>query len=328
MRAAYLFESDWAQWSQVEAMTAFGRLADTGITAVMSETDRSTPQIVDYAQSAGLSWIAAYPCFSDHLNENALNRGHPEFAPITVDGLTRPQMEWYVGLSPASAELRAQRLEGIISLVAGAGIDGLVLDFVRWPLHWEMEIRAGSMVSAGSFDDKALAGFADWLGAPVQGGTAQERRDWIQNTAVDEWNEYRCAVVEGFVRDVVSAVRLYRPDLTIGATIVPLGASELRNAVGQDVGRLARHVDWIMPMMYHAIIHEQPSWVGRLLREFESAAPGQVVPILQCDSTRGAEFDADWGAPISVSEREVVIAEASQATSSSSVVLFPGSVYL
>lgn len=331
MRAAYLFASDWAAWNANAADEAFGRLAAQGFTAVMTETDVPTPRIVEHAHRRGLEWIAAFPCFSDHVNGNRLNSTHPEYAPIEADGSLRAQSEWYLGLSPASAELRSARACAALDLAMGAQVDALVLDFVRWPMHWELECREANEASPGSFDDAALAGFAAWIGSPLSGPMdARVRAELVtrsRESGATSWDDYRCAVITEFVRDVVAQLRTVS-SIPVGATIVPVAPDRLRSAVGQDLTAIADLVDWVMPMAYHAILERGPEWIGPLLTEFEERAPGRVVPIVQCDASRGAEFGADWGPVISEAQRQEVLDSVQSATTSESVVLFPGSLYL
>lgn len=331
MRAAYLFASDWTAWDANDAGEAFDRLAGQGFTAVMTETDVPTPQIVEHAHRCGLEWIAAFPCFSDHLNGNRLNSTHPSFAPIEADGNPRAQSEWYLGLSPASAELRSSRARASVDLAIGAQVDALVLDFVRWPMHWELECREANKASPGSFDDAALAGFAAWIGSPLSGPMNDRVRAELVAASLGSdatsWDDYRCAVITEFVANVVAELRTVS-SIPVGATLVPVAPDQLRSAVGQDLTDIAALVDWVMPMAYHAILERGPKWVGPLLTQFEERAPGRVVPIVQCDASRGAQFGADWGPPISEAQRQEVLDAAQSATTSESVVLFPGSLYL
>jgi hypothetical protein len=57
-------------------------------------------------------------------------------------------------------------------------------------------------------------------------------------------------------------------------------------------------------MTYHAILYQPVSWVGEIIRNFNHLVPGQILPVLQVDSTEGAKAGADWGPPISVHEWE------------------------
>ena len=104
-------------------------------------------------------------------------------------------MEWYVGLSPTDRRHQDEVLERIVSIATTYPIDGVFLDFVRWPVHWEIELRSGRpRPPDSSFDPVTLAAFAAASGIRVPSGleTVAERSIWIRAHHLREWVDFKC----------------------------------------------------------------------------------------------------------------------------------------
>ena len=86
---------------------------------------------------SGFRFYAGIACFSDHATNFGKVLERPDLWPVLETGERRPQMEWYVGITPTDRGHQQEILSTIRSVAATFPIDGLFLDFVRWPLHWE-----------------------------------------------------------------------------------------------------------------------------------------------------------------------------------------------
>ena len=64
---------------------------------------------------------------------------------------------------PTFEDHREDRLALLAQLTSRVDVDGVILDFVRWPFHWELECRPGGRVTSTSFDAHTLEQFG---GAP------------------------------------------------------------------------------------------------------------------------------------------------------------------
>jgi hypothetical protein len=74
-------------------------------------------------------------------------------------------MEWYVGMSPTDRTRQEEALAEIKSIALNYPVDGVFLDFARWPLHWEIELRPGRGRPLDStFDPATLAKFEEATG--------------------------------------------------------------------------------------------------------------------------------------------------------------------
>ena len=136
---AFVFPEFWGDSFRAKTQLAIFR--ECGINAVMTEAETYDPAAVDATHAAGLRFYAGLACFSDHASNFRLIRERPELWPILENGEPRPQLEWYVGMTPSDRRRQADLLATIGSIARKNPIDGLFLDFVRWPLHWEIELR-------------------------------------------------------------------------------------------------------------------------------------------------------------------------------------------
>ena len=118
-------------------------MADCGVNAILTESDSYEHSALDATHKAGLRFFAGVACFSDHAsNFHSLNK-RPELWPVLENGERRPLMEWYVGMSPTDRRRQEEVLAEIKSIARTYPVDGVFLDFARWPLHWEIELGLG-----------------------------------------------------------------------------------------------------------------------------------------------------------------------------------------
>ena len=75
----------------------------------MTESDAYDPAAIDETHEAGLRFYAGIACFSDHASNFRLLNERPELWPILEDGSRRPQLEWYVGMTPTDREASGRR---------------------------------------------------------------------------------------------------------------------------------------------------------------------------------------------------------------------------
>ena len=161
---AFVFPEFWENSSDVRSNLA--ALKDVGVNAIMTESDRYDFSAIEATHNSGLRFYAGVACFSDHAANFRFIKERPELWPILENGERRPQMEWYVGMTPIDSRRQEEVLATIGSIARTYPVDGLFLDFVRWPLHWEIELRPGQRKPMdSSFDPTTLAKFEAASGA-------------------------------------------------------------------------------------------------------------------------------------------------------------------
>ena len=296
---------------------ALARLLDEAVAAgigdLVIEIDEVPDGVVEAVTGRGLRLLIGITCFHEH-GEIAF-AADAALRPVGADGRPRERLEWYVGLLPTDAVVVAEIVARCARLAAVPGVSGLVLDFIRWPLHWELELReAGPRLPLASFDRVTLGDFAARSGSPISHEPATAAAE-IADAYRNEWEQYRADTVTRVVRLIAEVAHVN--GVALGAFVLPEG----RARVGQDVAAWEGAVDALYPMTYHAILQRSPAWVGEVVDALEGESRIRVVPILQL--TASPEFSGgwDWGEEVGGDE----LAEATAvARACGAVGFFPG----
>jgi hypothetical protein len=126
---AFVFPEFWKNLPRVPSNLQ--ALRDVGVNAIMTESDRYDFSAIEATHNSGLRFYAGVACFSDHAANFRSVKERPELWPILENGERRPQMEWYVGMTPIDSGRQEEVLATIGSIARTHPIDGLFLDFVR-----------------------------------------------------------------------------------------------------------------------------------------------------------------------------------------------------
>ena len=139
--------------------------ANFGVNTITTESLTYRDDLIDLAHALDMRFVGGISCFSEHGGSNQLLHKRPELWPILETGEKRPLMEWYIGVTPTFDDYNQSRLDEIERIMRDHALDGMCLDFVRWPLHWELELRPGAPEPfQSSFDLHTLARFSDYAG--------------------------------------------------------------------------------------------------------------------------------------------------------------------
>jgi hypothetical protein len=322
---AFVFDAFWE--SPLRAGPALRSLRDCGVNAIMTESDAYDRSAIDLTHQEGLRFYAGVACFSDHASDFRLLEERPELWPILENGEPRTQMEWYIGMSPTDRRRQEEALATIRSIATNYPIDGLFLDFVRWPLHWEIELRPGrSRPLDSSFDANTLKQFEEATGLLPQTGveTPAGRAAWIRENRLAQWIDFKCSVVTSFVREARSALKGVRPEAELGVYLVPDVDGLTEPLTGQRLGDLAPLVEWAAPMLYHNILLRAPSWINVALSHVVSTAGSKTLPVVQADSNRDPGLIADWGPEMTDADFRAVLSEIAAKPEVAGLIVFPG----
>jgi hypothetical protein len=308
MIGVFCFEATWTGWSDERLATELRELRAMGATAIVTETLDPPTCLMRAAEGAGLETHISVPCFSAHAYPELVEGW--DVHPIQADGRRRRQMEWYTGVIPTH-EGYNRALSERIQAVAMARPAGVILDFIRWPLHWELELRASTPEPAeSSFDARSIAAFASWLedrDINVGGDLAPPM---LLGPLREYWTQHKCDVIARFACDVAQSVRAVDPAISLGAFIVPATEVDRRRLLGQDVTALSRCLDVLYPMTYHAILQEPPETVTRITADIRRRSSSVVVPVVQVTADRTVADPWDWGAEFPAEELGLIIDEA------------------
>ena len=321
---AFVFPDFWENAGRANANLA--HLRDCGVNALMTESDSYELSAVEATHKAGLRFFAGVACFSDHASNFSSLKQRPELWPMLENGERRPQMEWYVGQTPTDRRRREEALAEIKSIARTVPVDGIFLDFARWPLHWEIELRPGrERPLDSSFDAATLAMFEAATGAlPRDLDTTSARAAWIRRHRSAEWVEFKCKVVSDFVSEARKALKETKADAALGIYVVPDVGGLTEPLTGQRTKDLAPLVDWIAPMLYHNILLQPPSWVASALAPVAIVAGRKALPVLQADWNRDPAVAGDWGPPMSDANWSEALSQVAGRSDIGGLIVFPG----
>jgi hypothetical protein len=321
---AFVFPEFWENSSDVRSNLA--ALKDVGVNAIMTESDRYDFSAIEATHNNGLRFYAGVACFSDHAANFRFIKERPELWPILENGERRPQMEWYVGMTPIDSRRQEEVLATIGSIARTYPLDGLFLDFARWPLHWEIELRPGQRKPMdSSFDPTTLAKFEAASGA-LPGGlnSIPSKAAWIRENRFQDWIDFKCQVITDFVAKARSALNDANPDAELGVYVVPYMDGLTEPLTGQRIRDLAPLADWIAPMLYHNILLQPSAWVGSALKGVSEIAGMKTLAVIQADSNRDPNDAADWGPPMSAENFSDCLDQVGGQNGVAGLIVFPG----
>ena len=237
------------------------------------------PAVVDAFHEAGMPVYAEFGCF---VGQDWWTRV-PASRPVTDDGRPLETDDWYHGLNPITPQVRQERLEALEKLVTEHDIDGVWLDFIRWPCHWEFP---EPHLPRTSFDTDTLSLFGRDtgidLGATTDAVTAART---LLGRYEEEWTRWRCEQITSWVAEAKALLKRTRPHALLGLFSVPWRLADygggILKVIGQDYHALGKHVDIFSPMVYHVMCGRTPEWIAEVTEEVHALSGKPVWPIIQ-----------------------------------------------
>ncbi len=310
VRAVYGFRPDLAIFQGLSPQQIVDTLKSWGVNAVFGGYRDSA--LVQALHEAGIRVFAEIGFF---VGESFWER-YQCARPIKADGEPLEKIKWYAGLNPACEELVQHRLRELEELVRTYPVDGVWLDFIRWPAKWE---RPDPILPSTSFDPTTLRRFSEETGIQIPANlkTVPEKATWILENHEPEWTRFRCEVIRDVVRKAREICEKAGHKVLLGAFIVPWTDQDFDSAlvkvVGQDIPLLAPLIDVFSPMVYHKLCGRQVPWVGKITEWVHTASGKPVWPIVQ---------SMDEPSPLPVSEFEETLRTGLGARGSQGVIVF------
>ncbi|MFQ5495895.1 MAG: glycoside hydrolase family 10 protein, partial [Phycisphaerae bacterium] len=188
------------------------------------------------------AWVNVMPGWrgkAPPTDRRQLYHTHPDWFWRDAWGRRQP-LGWYNSLNPCYPEVRRYIVAVMHEIVAGYPVDGLHLDYIRFPNEWNNAYPAGVVVPDYPRDPRTLAMFRRAT------GTTPDR-------APARWNAWRTDQVTQLVRDIAGMVRHTKPRVRLTAAVGPVPADAKRRHF-QDALRWIDEglVDAVFPMNYTA----------------------------------------------------------------------------
>jgi uncharacterized lipoprotein YddW (UPF0748 family) len=221
------------------------------------------------AHRHGIKVRAWLPQFHDQM----AIRAHPEWQMHGLkDGLVVPytgrdRREFF--LNPLNAAARDYQRSLIEEIVRAYDVDGIVIDWVRFD-DYAMDLGAETRAQF-----KASAGFD-----PIDIDFSRESPQRSQ------WNAWRTTLIADHVRQLRASLDAIKPDLELGAYILPPEFVE----VAQDAAQFASSVSFLAPMAYYKDWGLPASWIVRTLlpQTVQRAGRAAVIPVFDEDLSDAA----------------------------------------
>lgn len=211
-------------------------------------------------------------------------RKYPNSRPITADGKRLEKEEWYAGVTPTDRDVFNNVLKRIDHIITSTAIDGIWLDFFRWPCHWE---SPQPNFYQTSFDDRTVDLFLKLkhISIPKNIINPLERNKWILKEKLDFWTDFKCDQIIQLSREVRNFVKAKNKNIIIGLFNIPWTDEDfdgaLKKIIGQDLARLASYIDIFSPMVYHALCGQAEQWAEKITGYVYHKTGKPVLPIVQ-----------------------------------------------
>lgn len=206
----------------------------------------------------------------------------PKSRPVNAKGQPIDRVDWYRGLCPNQDFLIKKRLGFIRQLVKKYKVDGVWLDFVRYPCHWEV---LEPKLEQTCFCPVCLKKFEKDTGIKLP---EKNPAAFIQENHKDRFADWKTDRIAGFVKKAAVIIKNENPNVIVGLFGVPWKKGERDNAIiniiAQDYQKLAPHIDIFSPMVYHKMVGENPPWISGMVRYLDQVTKKPVIPIIQAVS--------------------------------------------
>lgn len=295
VRALYGFSSSLAPFAGKTPAEQVALLQAWGSTAIFGGYQE--PGFVEASHRAGLKVYAEFPCFMGE----AWWSQEPASRPVMAGGQLLEPDGWYYGVNPAIPAVRQAQWAALEKLLRDYELDGVWLDFIRWPCRWEGSDPYRPLTS---FDPITTACFSQDTGIELPSAmttpfidpitTARFSRDelpaamtaaFILARHQAAWTAWRCDQVTTWVAEAKAIVDRTRPGTILGLFGVPWRLADYEGAIlkiiGQDYRALGRYVDVVSPMVYHRLCRQPLAWIEAVTQEVYELSGKPVWPIIQ-----------------------------------------------
>lgn len=195
------------------------------------------------------AWVWTFAAGNRHHNEIIhLNRDypgpvlaiHPDWAGYDNRGQKIPVGQSKPFYDPANPQVRQYLLSLYEEIVTRYDVDGLQLDYIRYPFQ---DPQARQTYGYGK---AARSQFQQLTGVDPVNISPRQRDLW------QKWTEFRTSLVDSFVAQLSSQLRQKRPNVIISAAVFPLPEQQRLQKIQQHWELWAQRgdVDLIIPMNY------------------------------------------------------------------------------
>ena len=276
VKALYGFSPAFVHFVDKTPVERVSLLASWGCTAVFGGYE--DPAFVEAVHAAGLKIYAELGCF---VGQRWWERV-PASRPITRSGEPLTPEGWYYGVNPANETVREAQLTALGELLQTHDLDGVWLDFIRWPCRWEGSDPHRPFTS---FDAATLTKFCHDSGIDLPIDDPISSAELLLTRHEAAWTAWRCQQITDWVAQAREVVQSIKPEATLGLFSIPWRLADFEGALlkimGQDLAALADSIDVFSPMVYHLMCGQPPHWIDSVVSEVSQVTGKPVWPIVQ-----------------------------------------------
>lgn len=154
------------------------------------------------------AWVNVMPAWRGKqapTNPRQLYNARPDWFWRDDAGRRQP-LGWYNSLNPCYPEVRRYLVSVMREIVAGYPVDGLHLDYIRFPNEWNESYPRGARVPDYPRDPRTLGMFRRQTGQTPEGNPQR-------------WNQWRTQQVTQLVRDIRVMVKHVQPRVKLSAAV-------------------------------------------------------------------------------------------------------------
>ncbi|CAN2039309.1 Glycosyl hydrolase-like 10 domain-containing protein [Candidatus Magnetomoraceae bacterium gMMP-15] len=259
------------------------------INAVFTSADKDT---INYFKNQNIQVYLSVNAFGGRSGWQKF----PDSRPVKADGIFL-ESKGHGGVCSTHQAWRDHRLNYIKDLIKKYGpekIDGIWLDFIRYPGFWETN---EPKIPDTCYCQRCLNKFQKDCNIKLpENLSAKDSALWIKKNCPYDWMKWKKKQITSFVKDIRDIINEMsnQKHIKLGLFLVPWTKGERQNAISyllaQDPFELSGLVDVISPMVYHKMCHQNESWVGYMTAYYKETAKCQVWPIIQSQNCAPQEF--------------------------------------
>ena len=196
---------------------------------------------------------------------------HPHWAGADNRGNPIPLGQDKPFLDPANPEVRSYLTRLMSEMVQEYDIDGIHLDYIRYPFQDPGANRTYGYGTAARWNFRSITGVDPVDLSPQPNPSLSPDHPLKQRVLWNRWSEYRIQQVTSFVATLSNTLRRQRPDLVMSAAVFAHPEHERLQKIQQDWGTWAKagHIDWVVLMSYA----QDTSRFEQLLRPWMNGQP-------------------------------------------------------
>lgn len=265
--------------------TILTKLSQLNLDSVFTGFNNATKQNIESLKKEKSNDFEIYVDVGVFAGADLLGK-YPDAKPVEVTGKETTN-GWYTGLCPTHEGVRSAALDKV-ERATKKDIDGIWLDFIRYPMHWE---EKNPEVLDTCYCDRCLKLFEEYIGEPIS-GVGGEGND-LENLALHidgsyyhEWLEFKTGQITSFVEDARKIIDESAKKIKLGFFAIPWTDKEygagIKRIMGQDFDKLSGLVDIFSPMLYHKMLEKDVSWVGEMIDYFWQVGK-PFLPLIQTE---------------------------------------------